>query len=151
MAYNRDNFVKIKREYENKKRNAIADAESRTAVIHAKYPEIQKIDLELRQTGINIMRETLKGKSGLEERIKSLQERNTFLQEERSKKFQKYGLSVDCTDVKYECTKCQDTGYVGIDMCDCFKNALAKLSCFVANCTWLYNFLFHCCYDAGYF
>ncbi|MBE6671452.1 MAG: hypothetical protein E7593_04530 [Ruminococcaceae bacterium] len=127
MAYNRDNFVKIKREYENKKRNAIADAESRTAVIHAKYPEIQKIDAELRQTGINIMRETLKGKTGLEERIKSLQERNAFLQAERNKLLTQYGLDTDCTDVKYECNKCQDTGYVGIDMCDCFKNALAKM------------------------
>ena len=50
MAYNRDNFVKLKTEYETKKRNAIADAEARTAVIHAKYPSVKEIDTRLRAT-----------------------------------------------------------------------------------------------------
>ena len=74
LAYN-DNYSKIKRDFENKKRNAIAEAEARTAEIHIKYPDLMAIDTELRATGINIMREAMKGKEGLEERIKKLKEK----------------------------------------------------------------------------
>lgn len=126
MAYNRNNFAKLKTEYETKKRNAIADAEARTAVIHAKYPSIKDIDTELRATGMNIMREAMKGKNGLEERLRALEERNLLLQQKRKELLEGLGLPADCTDVKYECQKCTDTGYVGIEMCQCFKAALAK-------------------------
>lgn len=125
MAYN-DNYSKIKRDFENKKRNAIADAESRTAELHIKYPDIKAIDTELRATGINIMREAMKGKVGLEERIKKLENRNMLLQQNRAKLLASYGLPEDYTDPKYECPICTDTGYVGINMCQCFKAALAK-------------------------
>ncbi len=126
MAYNRENFVRLKNEYETKKRNAVSDAETRTAVIHAKYPEIKEIDNELRATGINIMREAMNGKDGLEKRLKAIEERNAELQKKRIYILEKYGLPADCTDIKYECTKCMDTGYIGIEMCSCFKAALAK-------------------------
>ena len=126
MAYNRENFVKIKKEYENKKKNAIADAEARTAVIHAQHPEIFEIDKELRATGVSIMQEAMKGKEGLKERLAALEKRNAELQEERKKLLRSLGLEPDCTDVRYECKECSDTGYVGIQMCKCFKAALAK-------------------------
>ena len=126
MAYNRDNFVKIKKEYETKKRNAIADAEHRTADIHLKYPDIKEIDEKLRMTGINIMQEAMKGREGLKERLQVLQNENASLQEERKKLLCLHKLPADVTDVKYECRECNDTGYVGIDMCKCFKAKLAK-------------------------
>ena len=126
MAYNRDNFVKIKKEYETKKRNAIADAEHRTADIHLKYPDIKEIDEKLRMTGINIMQEAMKGKDGLKERLKALQNENASLQEERKKLLCLHNLPADITDIKYECKECNDTGYVGINMCKCFKAKLAK-------------------------
>ncbi len=126
MAYNRDNFVKIKKEYETKKRNAIADAEQRTANIHLQYPDIKEIDEKLRMTGVNIMQEAMKGREGLKERLQNLQNENTSLQEERKKLLSRHNLPLDITDVKYECTECNDTGYVGINMCKCFKAKLAK-------------------------
>ena len=126
MASYRDNFNKIKNEYETKKRNAIADAEARTAVIHAKYPDIKEIDRELRSTGLKIMTEAMKGKEGLEQRIQSLEEQNTLLQKLRNETLEKHGLPTDCTDPKYDCPDCTDTGYIGINMCHCFKAALAK-------------------------
>ena len=85
MAYNRENFVKIKKEYETKKKNAIADAEQRTANIHLNYPDIKEIDDKLRMTGINIMQEAMKGREGLKERLEVLQNENANLQEERKK------------------------------------------------------------------
>ena len=126
MSYKREDFDRIKTEFENKKINAIADAEARTAVIHQKYPEIKAIDDKLSTTGINIMSEAMKGKDGLQERIKAIEEENLALQKERKALLAKYGLPADCTDIKYQCPDCSDTGYIGLKMCHCFKEALAK-------------------------
>ena len=126
MSYKREDFDRIKTEFENKRINAIADAEARTADIHKKYPEIKAIDDKLSATGINIMSEAMKGKNGLEERIKAIEEENLALQEERKKLLAKYGLPADCTDIKYHCPDCSDTGYKGLKMCRCFKAELAK-------------------------
>lgn len=126
MAYNRDNFVKLKKEYETKKKNAIADAESRAAKLHALYPDVALIDEELRLTGVKLMQEAMKGKIGLEERIKAVENENLALQSRREALLKAYNIPLDYSDVKYECSDCMDTGYIGINMCHCFKSALAK-------------------------
>ena len=121
-----DNFDKIKTEYETKRANAIKDAEARTLTLHAQYPALKAIDGKLRATGINILGEAMKGKNGLEERLKALEEENLELQKQRKDLIEALGLPSDCTDPHYECKECSDTGYIGINMCRCFKAALAK-------------------------
>lgn len=126
MAYNRESFVQIKNAYETKKKNAIADAEAKLAVIHANYPDIKAVDEKLRQTGLRLMQESMKGKEGLEERIDAVRRDNMALQAERDALLKKHNLPLDCTDPIYECPDCKDTGYIGLNMCHCFKTALAK-------------------------
>lgn len=126
MAYNRDNFVKIKNEYETKRKNAIADADAREMLIHAQYPDIAELDTKLRMTGAKLMKAALGGKDGLEERLEAVKIENLKLQNDRIALLKKHSLPLDVTDVKYECEKCFDTGYIGINMCSCFKSALAK-------------------------
>ncbi len=128
MAYNRNNFVTLKKEYETKRKNAIADAEARATELHIKYPDIARIDEALRMTGIKLMQEAMKGKTGLEERLKAVENENMALQAERKELLKKYNIPEDYSDVKYECVDCMDTGYIGINMCHCFKSSLAKMA-----------------------
>ncbi len=126
MAYNRDTFAQIRKEYETKRKNAISDADMRTSKLHEMYPDIAQIDEKLRLTGMKLMNEAMKGKDGLEQRIKDVENENLQLQSKRNILLQKHHLPLDITDVKYECQDCFDTGYIGINMCRCFKAALAK-------------------------
>ena len=126
MAYNRDNFLQLKNEYENKRKNAIADAEAKKAELHIRFDEIKKIDEKLQMTGINILSEAMKGKAGLDERIDTLKNENELLLSQRADILKKNGIPEDYSDVKYECRECCDSGYIGIRMCRCFKNALIK-------------------------
>ncbi len=128
MAYNRDNFIQLKNEYENKRRNAIATAEAKLFELHTKFDELRKIDEKLQMTGINILSEAMKGKEGLDDRIEALKKENEELLAKRAAFLKENGYEEDYTDVKYECTDCSDTGYIGIKMCHCFKNALIKKS-----------------------
>ncbi len=124
MAYNRNNYAKLKEEYSSKNLNAKKAAEERENELHSKYPDIKEIDSELRLTGCKILKEAFKGKEGLDERISALKEENRLLQKKRAQLLKKHGIPADYTDVKYECNICMDTGFVGTKICDCFKKAL---------------------------
>lgn len=126
MSYNRENFARIKKEYETKHLVAEEESERRKNLLYAALPELKKIDLMLGQTGVKIFSEAIKGKDNLDERISSLEKENKELLEKRAELLRKNGYPEDFTDVKYECPKCKDSGFVGIKMCDCFKKELVK-------------------------
>lgn len=124
MGYNKENYIRIRNEYESKNLRAKKDAEMRAAELRAKYPEFAKIDGKLAETGFHILRESTKGAEGLEERLAALRETNRALQEARGAFLESVGLPKDYTSVRYECTQCKDTGFIGSKMCRCMHLAL---------------------------
>lgn len=124
MAYNRENYVRIRQEYADKNLRAKKAAEARASELHMQYPELEKIDKVLAETGLSIFKEAAKGKEGLEERIAAIREGNKSLLEARGAYLESIGYPADYTAVKYECEKCSDTGFVGTKMCECMRRAL---------------------------
>ncbi len=124
MGYNKENYVRIRQEYADKNLRAKEAAERRANELHQKYPELLKIDRVLSETGLSIMRESLKGKEGLEERIAKLRENNRELLAIRAQYLESIGYPADYTAVKYECEKCSDTGFVGTKLCECMRRDL---------------------------
>lgn len=124
MAYNKNNFKKIKEEYATKHLVAEQAAELRRAEIHAAIPDVARIDALLAKTGLSLMGAALVDKTERERRFEELKAENLRLNAVRDKLLVSAGYPADYTDVKYECTACSDSGYVGIKMCDCMKRAL---------------------------
>ncbi len=124
MGYNKENYIRIRSEYEGKNLRAKEAAKRRAEALYPDHPELKKIDSMLAETGMSIFREATKGSVGLEERIAALRETNTTLLEARGAYLESIGYPKDYTSVKYECSKCSDTGFVGLKMCDCMRNAL---------------------------
>ena len=125
MAYNKKDFARIKKEYSEKYAKARLDADIRRQELHSKFPEIKSIDNILSKTGLEIMGIiTNQDRTGAEEQIKKLRERNEELQRERAQALAFYGYPADYSDVKYECEKCGDTGYVETKMCECMRRTL---------------------------
>ena len=119
MAYNRENYIKLKAEYEHKNLKAKEAAEARALDVSFTHPDIAAIERELSLTSIKILRAASDGESFVELRGK--------VEELRAKKaelLRQYGYPEDYLDVAYECKECSDTGYVGTSMCHCFKRAL---------------------------
>lgn len=124
MAYNKNNFRKIKEEYATKHLVAEQAADLRRAEIHAALPEVARIDALLAQTGLALMGAALTDKTEREKRFEALKAENLRLNAERDRILVAAGYPKDYTDVKYDCPACSDSGYVGIKMCDCMKKAL---------------------------
>ena len=124
MGYNRNNLKRIKEEYLTKHLVAEREAEACLRQVHAKLPEVADIDRKLSRLGIDLMGIALKGGADLEARLAEKRRETDELNEKRAALLVAGGYPADYTDVKYECKKCADSGYVGIKMCDCMRNAL---------------------------
>lgn len=124
MGYNRENFNRIKQEYDEKYIKARESADARRFQIHSEIPEIAEIDRILERTGARIMGIICSGTANSEAQIAKLREDNGILVAKRKELLASKGYPADYTDVKYECEKCADSGYVGTKMCECMRKKL---------------------------
>lgn len=117
--YAHENYRKVKEIIENRRQSAIAEAEARNLEVASLSDDIRAIDEEMRNTGLLLFKTACAGGD-----ITPIRERNLFLGEERRRALKKLGLPEDYTEIKYQCEKCSDTGFVGTKMCSCFKEML---------------------------
>ncbi len=107
-----------------KRKRAEDLSDSRCLEVYAVAPEVKTIDRELHSTALNVLTISSDGVD-IEERIAALRERNESLIAKRRELLTKAGFPADYTDVKFECTKCCDTGFVGTKVCDCLRREIA--------------------------
>ncbi len=123
MSFNRENYKRIKEEYDGKYLKARDAANLRRAQIHAELPEISKIDRELSSVGLEILRAAISGRSS---EIDSIKQKNIALLEKRAQILTEAGYPADYTEIKYECKLCSDTGAVDNKMCSCMRRKLVE-------------------------
>lgn len=126
MGYSAQVVKNVREEFESKREKAVALSQSHQSEAYLKCPVLREIDFALSQTGLSVFRASLAGSKGLEERIEAIKNENMELQATKRKLLKDAGFPEDYTDIKYECNVCNDTGYVGIDMCKCMKKALVR-------------------------
>lgn len=121
MGFNKENYARIKQEYDGKYLRAQEAARLRRAEIHAKLPEIAKIDAELAATGARIFEASLRGDKAA---LDAINAENSELNVKRGQLLIAAGYPADYTEIKYECPACGDTGVVDYRMCACMKEKL---------------------------
>ncbi len=125
MGYNRENYRRIKREYEGKNLRAKEAAEGRRQELHLRFPEIKQMDETLSMTGLAILEASSRYRGErLEAEIAKLKAQNELLLSDRASFLESHGIPADYSDVKYECEVCMDTGFCGLKMCPCMKEKL---------------------------
>ncbi len=124
MGFNKKDLARVKEEYSQKYQRAQAAADARRAELHGKVDGLRELDAELSMTGIRIMSATLARDGKTSERIEQIKRNNEELLAKRALLLHAYGYPEDYADVRYECEKCGDTGYVDARMCECMKKAL---------------------------
>lgn len=125
MGYNKNNYKRIREEYETKYLIARQRADRRRAEIQAAIPEIAAIDRELATTGLSIMEASLSG-DDLDTRINEARIHNLALQSRRTEILKAHGYPADFTEVQYDCPLCGDTGFVDIHMCACMRKKIIE-------------------------
>lgn len=124
MGYNSSIYKKIYDEYTGKYLIARERADERLREVHKAIPELVKLDRELSLTGLEIFSASINAGEDYKARLSEIREKNGHLQARRAEILVANGYPSDYTDVKYECEKCSDTGFVDNKMCSCMKEAL---------------------------
>lgn len=126
MGYNKENYARIRAEYDKKYRLAQDAADARRDELAMRVPGLWELDREIAKAGAEIMGAALTATSPKErdEMIACAKEKNQRLQKERAALLVQFGYPADYTDVQYECSLCGDTGFVGTKMCACMKRDL---------------------------
>ncbi len=123
MGYNKENFKRIRAEYETKALRAEEEADLRRRELYAAVPGLLELDQRLSSYGLRVMEAALHGKGG-KEAVEALQSENKVISRERAALLSRYGYPEDYFSVHYECDLCRDTGYRGIQMCSCMRRRL---------------------------
>lgn len=109
--------------FANKRMVAEEMSKRREDEIHEAIPECAEIDAELRATSMNILAIASSGEN-IEEKMAKLRERTDALRARRAALLKGAGYPEDYTAVRFECPKCSDTGYVGLNVCECLRRAV---------------------------
>lgn len=125
MGFNKENYRRIRAEFETKTFRAQEEADARRAELYTQIPAVREMDTQLSQFGLRIMKCALENKD-MAGQIEKLHAENERILRERGALLKRHGYPEDYSEPKYECEKCKDTGYVDIKMCDCMRHALIE-------------------------
>ena len=94
--------------------------------IKNKYPEILELDTTIQKLCLNLSMAALKGITDPND-LNNIRDEITDLRAKKYEMLVSLGYSPDYLNLHYNCPKCKDTGFIGIDKCSCFKSKLIKL------------------------
>ena len=123
MGFNRNNYIRIKEEYNGKYRRAEEEAKLRRHEVELSVAGVAEINKQLSLTGIEIMEAAMKNDMAAIETIKA---KNLDLMAKRAELLVSAGYPFDYTEIKYECPLCGDTGAIDNKMCVCMRKKLVE-------------------------
>lgn len=118
------------KEYDRKKIQAEIDLDIRKKELYEKIPELQKIENDLSTYAIETTKNILLYKNNS---VNDLKEKIYLLNTKKNEIFKKYNIDKNYLTPNYNCSICQDTGYVITNnyqkqMCNCLKQKLIDYS-----------------------
>lgn len=115
----------IKSEYEERQRESYQLLLKRKALAYSKVPLIEKIDRQIKETGVRYNKMILLKSMPSDKAVEQLFKKISDLKKEKKLLLENHFNDPDYLELKFFCEKCQDTGFVidssGTTKCFCFK------------------------------
>ena len=125
------NLKSLIRDYEAKRDRAAFEREKRKEQIRRELPDYQAV--EDRANALNLELARLALRSGNKSRTEAIRKELTQLQQRKAILLTENNYPLDYLDLKYECNRCKDTGFVEGKHCTCLKQALINQSYAMSN------------------
>lgn len=124
MALSNSQYDSIIRMYNKKQLNAQQDNQARINHILSTIPQYQEINNKIADYALSATKELLSGNKSNADIINSKIDALSLMKEDL---LISNGYPADYLSTKYECSDCQDTGYIGQEKCHCFKKAIISI------------------------
>ena len=120
MMYNTLSIDNILHGYEQTRLHNKRLMQDRTSEIYDKIPRIEEIDSKMRASYLRAARLNISGTKDDREEAQKIQSDNRLLSAEKEALLAANDYPTDYLKPIYNCNKCQDTGYVNGQRCECF-------------------------------
>lgn len=117
-------YNKVIREYDAKQLRNRHTVEEKYKLLQKKIPGFHELDVCIAQESVAMAKLALKGDTNA---IDTLRKKIQELSAEKENLLVANGYPVDYLTPDYDCPICKDTGYVGREKCQCFKQAIVDL------------------------
>ena len=125
MRYSKETYERVRNKIYNRKLKFEKELEQRTVIFYTRFPRAKEIKSELASVSLNAARVVLKG-DDVRNELTQLKERSSLLKEELQEIVASSGFPSDYLEIKHECNRCNDEGYIDGKICDCMKNMLKQ-------------------------
>ena len=118
-------YRKVERDYSVKRQRAQSDARHFKKNVYDENPKLAQIEDRINKISLK----SIKSRIFSDDFTRQIEQENLTLQlnklnKEYEEQLARIGLSKKDFEPKYECSKCNDTGYIGDKMCSCFNQQL---------------------------
>lgn len=113
--------------YEKIRDQETAALKARREEISEKYPEIIDIDNKIGKLCIKLSLNSIRNSDNREEEFKRIKDTITDLRAKKYELLVSKGYNPEYLNFQYRCPRCKDTGYVGTEKCNCYKQKLVQL------------------------
>ncbi len=120
-----DNAKRAKNIIAERRAASISTYEKHIAEVSERVPEFDSVNKSIAATGVKIMAAVL-GRHDAGASIDAIHLEYDRLVNAKKTLLISNGYPSDYCDIKYHCKKCSDTGYCGIDICDCLRRELVS-------------------------
>jgi DNA replication protein DnaC len=124
MSLRNDQYNQILREYDNRRLQNKHDLDRRREEAYSAVPELKALEEEMISLSAQSGRLALMGKP---ESLLELKAKTFELKARQTELLIQNGYPTDYLSLRYTCSKCKDTGFIGNEKCSCFKQAIADL------------------------
>ena len=129
MGYPKSVVEAARKKFEDRKKEYEQRYSSRKEAMYKSFPEIESIDRELSLTGVKIAKITLSRNGDPEKLIDELKKENNALIARKKELEKENGIFANIEKERYFCSKCEDTGYVENNKCECFVKLIKAEMC----------------------
>lgn len=124
MALKNDQYNRILRDYDSRQLKNKHALDARIQEAYQAIPELKALEEQIISLAAESGRMALHGdESGLKE----LKAKTARLKARQVELLVSHGFPENYLEMQYQCEKCKDTGFIGRDKCNCFKQAIADM------------------------
>ncbi len=123
MSFSRENISRVRAEFAARRQNAEAACNRRKEELYQKNPILRDMDREISSVGVRVMGAALQG-GDVRGAVERMHKEHDALRARRGELLLSLGYPADYTNIRYQCDRCEDTGFVGTKMCTCMRRAL---------------------------
>ncbi len=121
-----NDFDKIMMEYEKLRYEAVRKKNEKVNSFYKQYPELLEVMDMINDCGVINTGMIIANPEKGDEIIDKMEKKINDLKQKKHDILKKYNIPEDFERVVYNCSLCNDTGFIGSEKCECFKRKLTE-------------------------